>query len=119
MRQEILNSKHFLLTGSAGFMHEMERRVGYGALNYVRLTSYLLASYTFSSGARWQGTLYYQPRLSAFTDDFRILLDSSLAVPITQALYLTTTLNIQYDSLTLSQLKQTDSVLKQGLSLVF
>jgi hypothetical protein len=65
--------------------------------NNHRISTYVTGRFAVSPLLSLGNTTYYQPRLDAFTDDFRIASDTSLNVALSKKLALSFAISCAYD----------------------
>lgn len=89
-----------------------------GIENFTRGNFYILSKYKISPTLSFSNVLYYQPRLSQFSD-YRALLESKFDVKITKNLSFRLSLDISQDSDPSQTIKSTDVTYTSGLKFNF
>lgn len=89
-----------------------------GIENFTRGNFYILSKYKISPTLSFSNVLYYQPRLSQFSD-YRALLESKFDIKITKNLSFRLSLDISHDSEPSQTIKSTDVTYMSGLKFNF
>ena len=89
-----------------------------GVENFVRANFYFLSKYQISSTLNFSNVIYYQPRLSDFSD-YRALLESKLDFKIVKNLSLRLSLDVEHDSQPSQTIESTDVSYMTGLAFKF
>ena len=116
-------NKHRGFLGLGGFYSSEKTEVTEGLTddgveNFVRANLYFLSKYQISSTLNFSNVIYYQPRLSDFSD-YRALLESKLDFKIAKNLSLRLSLDVEHDSQPSQTIKSTDVSYMTGLAFKF
>lgn len=115
------NHRAFLGAGGFYSKEKTEFTVGltdHGTEEFSRGNFYFLSKYKLNSSVSFSNAIYYQPRLSEFSD-YRALLESKLDFSITEKLKLRLSLDISHDSRPSQTIETTDTSYMTGLSYHF
>jgi hypothetical protein len=82
--------------------------------SHHRLSSYLTARLALAANIICNQTIFFQPRLDAFTGDFRILSISDLAIPLSKRFSLTCSFELAWDKDPPATVKKVDTMLTLG-----
>lgn len=124
LRFSVANSEsHRAFLGVGGFYskEETEFTVGqtdHGIEEFTRANLYFLSKYKVNSTVNFSNALYYQPRLSRFSD-YRALLESKFDFKINKDLSFRLSLDIEHDSEPSQTIKSTDVSYMSGLISAF
>ena len=115
--------KHRGYLGLGGFYSTEKTEVTTGSTddgveNFARANLYFLSKYQFTSTLNISNAIYYQPRLSDFSD-YRGLLESKLDFKIAKNLSLRLSLDVEHDSQPSQTIKSTDVSYMTGLAFKF
>ena len=89
-----------------------------GIEKFSRANLYFLSQYEINPSIRFSNVLYYQPRLSRFSD-YRALLDSKIDFKVNDNLNFRLSLDVSYDSEPSQSIKSTDISYMTGLTFNF
>ncbi|MBT5855843.1 DUF481 domain-containing protein [bacterium] len=108
------------LVFGTGVMHEEEltNKVSSITQRFLRSTNYLSYFWELSSTVSWSGTGYYQFALSDLLN-YRVLLDTELAVKLTDNLSLLLNGNYRFASKPVANIEPTDYSVSNGLRWTF
>ena len=117
------SNKHRGFLGIGGFYssEKTEATAGLtddGVENFARANFYFLSKYKINSTLNFSNVIYYQPRLSDFSD-YSALLESKLDFKIIKNLSLCLSLDVEYDSQPSQSIKGTDVSYMTGLAIKF
>ena len=117
------SNKHRGFLGLGGFYssEKTEATAGLtddGVENFARANFYFLSKYKINSTFNFSNVIYYQPRLSDFSD-YRALLESKLDFKIIKNLSLRLSLDVEYDSQPSQSINGTDVSYMTGLAIKF
>ena len=124
VRFSVLKSEqHHAFLGLGGFYSREEIEVTSGLTDdgveeFARANFYFLSKYTASPTVTFSNVLYYQPRLSRFSD-YRALLETKLDFKINEDLSFRLSFDIEHDSEPSQSIKSTDISYMSGLVFKF
>jgi putative salt-induced outer membrane protein YdiY len=121
LRLELLNTDSTNLYLGTLYMYEYEKNSPLDSVvhnNDHRMSTYISGGFKVKDYLTINNIVYYQPNLLAF-NDFRILLETSISVRLTQKLLLKTAFNLIYDSKPPNTVPTTRFNLTNGFSFVF
>jgi len=113
------SEKHRAFLGAGGFYSKEKTEYTSGLTDdgvesFTRANFYLLSKYKVNSTISFSNGIYYQPRLSQFSD-YRALLETKFDFKINEDLSFRLSLDVEHDSEPSQTIKSTDVSYKSGL----
>ena len=99
------------------YMFEHEQTLDGSVTDHHRASLYVTGKFAVSPLLALMNTTYYQPRLDAFLDDYRVSSETSLSVQLTKKLALSLGWSIAYDSAPPSGAEGLDSATTAAIKL--
>ncbi len=112
------NDSDFTLHLGAGLMWETERYKDDDDTYLLRSTNYLSGKWEIHERVLFSATTYYQVDTN-YAADFRIIVDGSFVVDITERLKLTLNVNYRFDNKPPKDIKNFDIEITNGLAIFF